>query len=528
MKLILVALFSTLPSLTSSAACPDYSSFSAQRHEPLSTGKYALSYQRPLPECRTFNSSAVESTITRMTSPTVIADPDLARLFENTFPNTLDTAVRWHGHSATDPNEELTFVITGDINAMWLRDSANQLTSYQPLLPSSPSIASLFRGAINLQARYILTSPFCNSFQPPPESGIPPASNSAAATDSVFPSYNPSEVFECKFELDSLAAFLQVSTQYFHSSPSSTVDFFSNFHWAEAVSSLLHTAKSMLSPTYDPVTGAVLPSPYTFTRQTTRSTETLANNGACSPVGNGTGLIRSAFRPSDDATLFQLHVPANMMFAAQLTSAADIASAIGEDAMASEMRALAKAIRDGIEKYGTTHLSSRAPHSETAVETIYAYEVDGFGSAAVMDDANIPSLLSAPLFGYLSVNDAQYQRTRKRILTSHSLKSGGGNPYFMAGPVLSAVGGPHVGPGMAWPMALIVQIMTSEDEDEILGALKQILRSTDGLGLVHESVDAFNASHWTRQWFSWANGLFGQMILDLHARKPEILLCSFQ
>lgn len=495
-----------------SAQCPDYSSYSTERHPPFSNGTYQLSYMRPDPACRTFNSSDVEDVLVQMQS--VIADPDLYRLFENTYPSTLDTAIKWKGFAANDSEEELTFVITGDIDAMWLRDSANQVQPYRSLIKANDSstdgLASLFRGVINIQSRYLLFGPFCNAFQAPVESGIPPAENGAAVGVTVKPAYDNSTVFECKYELDSLAAFLEVSTDYY--AATNDVEFFGKFQWLSAVRAVLDTAKAMLTPTYGE-DGRVLESPYTFTPG--------LNDGVGSPVANGTGLIRSTFRPSDDNTLYQLFIPANMMFSRNLATTAEIVAALGDAApagLATEMTDFSNSLREAIEKYGIVTDS-------TTGTRIFAYEVDGFGSTAIMDDANIPSLLSAPFLGYLDVNDEVYQNTRAVILDQTGMT---GNPYFMRGPVINAVGGPHSGLGQAWPMASIVRILTTNDEAEIMTSLKEIVSSTDGLGLIHESVNTFNQSDWTRQWFTWANGLFGQMVLDLNATQPGILQQSFQ
>lgn len=472
--------------------CPDYSEYATERHAPYTTGTYQLAYMRPAPACRTFNSSAVEDVLAEMQA--VIADPDLYRLFENAYPNTLDTAIRWKGYAANNSAEELTFVITGDINAMWLRDSANQMQSYLPLLAPSDSpdsIASLYRGVINLQARYLLTDPYCNSFQPPVESNISAATNGAASGDTVTPAYNNLTVFECKYELDSLASFLEVSTNYYDATQD--LAFFGNFQWTAAVQALLATAVAMQTPTYGP-DGAVLDSPYTFYRESTRATETLANNGLGSPVANGTGLIRSAFRPSDDSTLYQLFIPANMMFSRYLASAAQIMAALGDAApagLADSMTALADSVRAAVETHGVVTNANTG-------QQVYAYEIDGFGGTIIMDDANIPSLLSAPFLGYVDASDPVYQNTRAYVLGETGTNA---NPYYMRGPVLSAVGGPHVGPGYAWPMASIIRIYTSDDEAEITNELGQLVSSTDGLGLMHESVNSFNQSDWTRQWW---------------------------
>lgn len=655
-------------SVTDDGDCPEYGRWAAHPHEPRSSGRYRLPYQRPAPGCRKIVIPEVEEVIREMNR--TIKDPDLFRLFENCFPNTLDTSVTWTGVSSTNIQEELTFITTGDIHAMWLRDSANQLQSYVSLLkppsseksssssssssstsssksgtsssdkqqPGSGKLASLFRGAINLQSRYILASPHCNAFQPPVESGIEPA-DGGHRSDFVSPPYSDAVVFECKYELDSLASFLQLSWDYYSrtkdarffvdassggsSSPTAVAATGKSSParkkgtgkaakgsgsrssssgrasgskkrrsgagkkgggrrrktrgamdgWKDAVEAVLQTAEAMRAPTYKE-DGMVPDAPYRFTRVTSAATETLPNGGNGSPVKGGTGMVRSAFRPSDDATTFQFLVPANMMLARYMGLCAEIVDRVekeearvaaameavaaaaaaaaasssssssgkgssqdvvggtsgtedyygdiedeeeedeaDDEPLADRMRRMAKEIKKGIETYG------KIKHPEFG--EIYAYEVDGYYSTNMMDDANLPSLLSSPLTGYVARTDPIYKSTRRFALSDS-------NPYYDHGPVINGTGGPHIGPGMAWPMSLVVGIMTSDDDDEIRSMLGQLLASTDGLGLMHESVNVWNAGMWTRAWFSWANGLFGQMILDLAERKPAVLKSSFQ
>ena len=358
---------------------------------------------------------------------------------------------------------------------MWLRDSANQMQSYLSLLSndtdttdsSNDTIASLYRGVINLQSRYLLSSPYCNSFQPPSESRIAPSINNAAANDIVTPPYSSTTVYECKYELDSLAAFLQISTNYY--TATNDLAFFSKYNWVSAVQAVLTTAQSMMIPTYA-ADGSVNTIPYTFQRSTTTASETLDNSGTGNPVQNGTGLIRSAFRPSDDSCIYEFFIPANMMFAHFLNTTSAILTAIGDDnatALANQMTTLSTSLRTAITTHGIV--------SDPRHGAIYAYEVDGYGSRNIMDDANIPSLLSVPFIGYRGQNDPVYQATRSFLLS-------GDNPYFMRGSVINGIGGPHIGPGYAWPMASIVRIFTSDDDDEIIGVLKELVASTDGLG----------------------------------------------
>ena len=471
-------------------ACPEYGEFAKQQHpEKLSPGRHQLPYQRPPPPCRTFYSKDLEDTIFRLES--TIADPDLFRLFENTYPNTLDTAVKWTGYAWTDEagsafsDEELAFIITGDMygkisqdnvkanknsNAMWLRDSANQILSYLPLLQfssSAGSIASLFRGVINIQSRYIKISPYCHAFQPPAESNITLQRNFAYTRNKVHPPYNQSLTFDCKWELDSLASFLQLSSEYYNST--GDIDPFSKYKWVDTVEVILQAVEAMRTGTYTP-DGHIAPSGYTMTGQTDRATETTSNNGLGNPIKAGTGLVRSTFRPSDDATIFQFLIPSNMMFARYLESAALIMNNLQtkrSSSLAVEMREMASSIRAGISKYGVI--------SHPLFGAMYAFEVDGYGSQNIMDDANLPSLLSASLMGYVSPRHEVYLNTRLFALSEE-------NPYWMHGEVISAIGGPHNGPTKAWPLAGIVRILTSENGDEIREELRGLLGSTDGLG----------------------------------------------
>jgi meiotically up-regulated gene 157 (Mug157) protein len=356
---------------------------------------------------------------------------------------------------------------------MWLRDSANQLQSYLPVLTansSTDSLASLYRGVINLQSRYILEYPYCQAFQPPTESGLPPSVNGAANNDNVFPPYSAQKVFECKYELDSLAAFLEVSTNYY--TATKDVDFFGKYQWLDTVRAILNETKAMQIGTYSNI-GQVNISPYSFSRLTTNSEDTLDNNGAGNPIKGGTGLVRSAFRPSDDATIYQGFIPANMMFSRYLQSASEIASGLGQTTLANEMQSFASSIRQAITQWGISALTS--PVLNVGQNNVYAFEVDGYGSRNIMDDANVPSLLSAPFFGYLDMNDPVYQATRKILLSEN-------DPYYMEGPVITGIGSVHNGPGYVWPMAVIMRILTSDDDDEITSNLKQLVSSTDGLG----------------------------------------------
>ncbi|KAI4227501.1 MAG: hypothetical protein L6R36_002341 [Xanthoria steineri] len=498
------------------SACPDYLHYSMTPHRPLSKGPLSLPFQRPSPHCRTFSSPLVEKVIDDVTSR--MKDPDLARIFENAFPNTLDTTVRWHDdgktaksrkHKGNDLEEEAhwdgaqSFIVTGDINAEWLRDSTNQLTQYQALAKKDKQLESLILGAINTQAEFVIESPYCNAFQPPPPSQVPPDSN--GQDDSVHPAYEPTRVFECKYEIDSLANFLALGNQFYKSTGSKE---YLHSRWYLALDTLLEVLEQQAKPTFDPETGRFTRNEYLFKRRTTAGTETLSLGGVGNPLKGGTGLIRSAFRPSDDATILGFFIPGNALMSMELKRTAAVLKAAGKSKLAEKVQTRGESIEKGIWEHGVV--------MHKRYGEVFAFEVDGYGSSIIMDDANLPSLLALPLMGFVERDNKVYQNTRKMILQQ------AGNPYYLQGRAFAGIGGPHIGPQQVWPMSRLVQAMTSDDDEEISDALHDV-RDSSRLGLIHESIHVERITDYTRSWFAWANSVFAQTILDVAARKPHLL-----
>ena len=422
-------------------------------------------------------------------------DVDLARLFENAFPNTLDTTISWHvdgSEKDTKPAKKAinqyyfggrgnwegaqSFIVTGDITAEWIRDSTNQLQGYQALAAKDPALKTLILGAISTQAEYMIVAPYCNAFQPPYPSGL--GAGTGGPDDTVYPAADPSFVFECKYELDSLAHFLKLANEFYKSTKS--VEFLTPRFYS-AIYSILNVIKQQSLGSFDE-RGRHVANKYRFQRQTNSGTETLSLGGIGNPIKGGTGLIRSAFRPSDDATILPFFIPANAMISVELKRMANILTNSEKKELADQLTEIAETVEQGIRKHGIVK------HEKFG--DVYAFEVDGYGSHVLMDDANLPSLLSLPHLGFVQADDPIYQNTRKMILSKP------GNPYYLEGKDFSGIGGPHIGLRHAWPMSRLVQAMTSDNDTEIMDSIMAV-RDSSKLGLVHESVNVHASMSYT-------------------------------
>jgi hypothetical protein len=273
--------------------------------------------------------------------------------------------------------------------------------------------------------------------------------------------------------------------------------------WKEAARTIVRTMRTQQRKTG--------PGPYFFQRASPISTETCALGGFGNPA-LPVGMIYSMFRPSDDACIYPLFVPANLFAVASLRQLAELADkALGDAKLASEATALADEVERALHRYGKT--------MHPTIGEIWAYEVDGYGNALMMDDANAPSLLSLPYLGCCGLGDPLYQRTRQFVLSS-------ANPYFFRGKAAEGIGGPHEGLNMVWPMSILMRAFTSQDEREIRQCLVWLRDTTAGTGYMHESFDKDNASKFTRPWFAWANTLFGELVVKLVTERPSLLRSS--
>lgn len=398
--------------------------------------------------------------------------PALAPLARQCFLNTMETTV-------TQLSDGSFFVITGDIPAMWLRDSAAQLKPYLKYAGTDEELKKIVRSVIGKYAFYVNLDPYTNAF------------NSAELgqrwSDTDRSNFMSGWIWERKYEVDSLCAPLYLTHEYYTVTHDQTI-----------FTPELHSMLNIILATFRTEQRHGESSPYWFVREDAPvPSDTIPMHGKGRPV-NFTGMTWSGFRPSDDSCKFGYLIPANMMAVVALRKAAELAEdGFGDVALKTGLLELSDEIEDGIETYGVV--------DHPKYGKIYAYETDGFGNYNLMDDANSPSLLAIPYLGYRPADDPVYQNTRRFIFSED-------NPYYYSGTAARGVGSPHTPPRYIWHIGLCMQILTSSDADEKRECFDMISRTHAGTNFMHEGFDVDDPAKFTRPWFAWANTLFAQTL----------------
>lgn len=441
-----------------------------------------LNGTRPPIADRKFKSRLVEAYIEQTKAR--IGDPEIARLFVNCYPNTLDTTTET-GMYEGKPD---TAIITGDIPAMWLRDSSAQVWPYIHLAKKDPALREMLEGLIRRQSRCILIDPYANAFMADPDA---PAIN-ASPEDKA--DQKPG-VGERKWELDSFGWVLRLAYAYWKKI-GDTRPF--DAEWKRSMQLVVATMRVQQRKDGE--------GPYRYLRTTNIATETLPGKGYGNPV-MPVGLIASSFRPSDDACIFPFLVPSNLLAVTALRQLAEMSNAILHDAsLASDAQGLSDEVERALNQYAKV---------ATPEGTVWAYEVDGYGSQVLMDDAGLPSLLALPYMDS-SPDAAVYQRTRAFVWSER-------NPWFFKGTAGEAIGGPHIGKDMVWPMAQMAYALTSTSDREIRSMLSMLKAAATSTGFIHESYYKDDSSRFTRPWFAWANSMFGELVAGLAEKNPRLL-----
>ncbi len=403
-------------------------------------------------------------------------DPKLYETFENCYTNTLDTTVK-------EMPDGTTYVITGDIPAMWLRDSVAQVRPYLVLARQDRKIADLLAGLVKRQFFYIGIDPYANAFNEEANGNCWEHDDTDQMSDYIW---------ERKYEIDSLCYPVQLA--YLLWQQTGRTDQFDEAFWKGLETILDVWEREQYHEEC---------SSYYFRRKGSYFTDTLSRDGKGALVKSGTGLTWSGFRPSDDACTYGYLIPSNMFATVVLGYMVEIVSQVSgqsqrQKAIGKRAGKLRQQIREAIETIGITKTEDFGE--------IYAYEVDGYGQYNLMDDANVPSLLSMTYLGYEPKRPEVAENTRRFLLSD-------ANPYYYKGTAAAGIGSPHTPPSYIWHIALAVEGLTSTDKQEQKRILNTLLETDGGKALMHEGFHADDPGRYTREWFSWANAMYCELLL---------------
>ncbi len=388
----------------------------------------------------------------------------LAQLYRNCYGSTIETAL--------EPCEDGEyFVLTGDIPAMWLRDSSAQVNHYVELCEDQ-EVAAIVQGVLKRQFRYILLDPYANAFNIE-------ANGKGMLQDR--PKNGP-WVWERKYEVDSLCYPIRLLYRYYKKTGDRSL-----------IDTVFPAVMTTVLKVWKTEQHHFEQSQYRFFRETPWPHDTIHNNGMGAPV-TYTGMTWSGFRPSDDGCTYGYYIPDNMFASVVLDYAAEM---LEDHALVSEIRQLRQEILSGLQQY------SIIEHPQYG--KVYACEVDGLGNHRIMDDANVPSLMSIPYLGYCDAMDPIYQNTRKLILSSE-------NPYYFEGKYAKGIGSPHTPEGYVWHIALSMQGLTAISREERLEILDTLIATDGDTGFMHEGFDVNDPTVFSRPWFTWSNSLFCEFV----------------
>ena len=440
--------------------------------------------QRPSPDKRNFKSDAVEALITEFKNN--VKDQELGWMFENCFPNTLDTTVFFEMKDGKPD----TYVITGDIDAMWLRDSSAQVNPYLPLCKDDKHLSQMVEGVIRRQTQCILLDPYANAFYKDAHKMSPWKSDKTEMKPGVH---------ERKWELDSLCYCIRLAYQYWKIT-GNTVQM--DDDWYRAMALVVATIKDQQRKTDK--------GKYHFQRGVVISSDTLSGEGYGAPV-KANGMICSAFRNSDDATTYLYNIPENLFAVTALRQLVEMLKVVNDK---DKLTTVCTALSDEVEK--ATLQNGIVENSEFG--KIYAYECNGLGHNKLMEDAGIPGLITIPYLGYGKLSDEIYINSRKFALSK-------ANPYFYSAKTVEGIGSQHLASKgeMIWHMGIIARAVTSTDNTEIKHCLNMLKETHAGTGFMHEGFKGNNPKNFTRHWFAWANSFFGEMVWKVYREKRELL-----
>ena len=404
--------------------------------------------------------------------------PELMDVFVNCYTNTLNTTVK-------RMENNMTHVITGDIPAMWLRDSAAQLRPYIFLAKENEEIRELIAGLVRRQFMCITIDEYANAFNEAPN---------GACWEKDDPDQNP-WVWERKFEVDSLCYPLQLAYLLWKNT-GCTTQFEGEFQaGVEKILEVFTTEQYHEEKSH-----------YRFNRNNGYYRDTLSRDGKGALVKSGTGLIWSGFRPSDDACTYGYLIPSNMFAVVALGYLEEMEREIfHNEELAERAKALKEEIQEAIETIGKTFTEEFG--------MVYAYETDGYGMYNLMDDANVPSLLAMSYLGY--EGEPEVSSNTRRFLLSEA------NPFYFKGDKAAGIGSPHTPSNYIWHIAMAIQGLTSETREEKLEILKNMAATTGGKGVMHEGFCCEDDSKFTRAWFSWANAMYAELFLDYMGYQLE-------